>query len=91
MKLTNSMKILMAVAAFALASGTVEAQIAVRVFGRKEARPAINLGHKLRRAGFLPGLAEAEFWRVGWQKYPDDRFFVRCFVSTAQYAYEGQM
>lgn len=90
MKTTKTM---IALAAFALATGTAQAQqvVIAKVVTSKssDVQAAIRLGHKLHRQGLSPGQAEAEFWPAAWQRFPSDRFFARCFVATAEEAYEG--
>ena len=56
-------------------------------FGIEDAEPARKFGRHLARAGYSSRQAEAEIWRAAWERYPDDRFFARCFVEQADRAY----
>jgi hypothetical protein len=44
-------------------------------------------GRYLAHAGYNSGQAEAEIWRAAWERYPNDRFFARCFAQEAEQTY----
>jgi len=62
-------------------------RVAIANFGMQDAAPARKFGRSLVRAGYNSGQAEAEIWRAAWQRYPNDRFFARCFAQQAEQAY----
>ncbi|MFY9987445.1 MAG: hypothetical protein WAK31_21990 [Chthoniobacterales bacterium] len=62
-------------------------RITIANFGIEDAQPGRQFGQYLASAGYNSGQAEAESWQEAWHRYPDDRFFPRCFAQEAKNAY----